>query len=792
MYRLSYLKLIFTIFSLLCATAAMAEKTDSLMTVDIGEVVVIAPYKEMRPLRELPLSSGKLSRQDIDAKLIHGIKDLTSVMPNIFIPDYGSKLTTAVYIRGVGSRTNTPAVGLYVDNVAYIDKSAFDFDYSDIESIEVLRGPQSTLYGRNAMGGLVKVNTRSPFRYQGTDIRIGAATYGDYKLSLTHYHRISERFAFSAGGFYNNKGGFFENSYDDNRKLDSSSGGGGRIHAFFIPSDNLKIDANVNYEYIDQGGYPYYYTGSVDGDEQYPDLVGKISYNDKSGYRRGLLNAGLNIEYLARNFRAGFITGYQHLDDCMDMDQDFSPRDIFTLQQKQRSNTVSEEVVLKSLPGKQWEWTTGAFGFYQSLRTDGPVHFKKEGIQTLIEDNANSAFPTSDAAPSMQLTIHNDDLPISGLFFTPQFNLAVYHQSTWHLPFAPGLSLTAGLRLDYEKMWLDYDSSAELNFGFSFSYGSFMNYEDPDMQTVSALKGKMNDDYVQLLPRFSVQYEWGRGNNVYATIARGYRSGGYNIQSFSDLVQSNFINGMKEAMMESEALSSIASMVGQMMPESEIDVDATVHYRPEYTWSHEVGVHLTLPDGRLQFDGAVFIMNTRDQQLSQFSENGLGRVTVNAGRSRSVGAEATLRYVPVRGLTLDAAYGYTHATFRDYTTIDSDDNEIDYRGNVVPFTPVHTFTSGGQYVWQLKRQKVFDRIGFDVHYNALGRIYWTEDNSQSQPFYGTLNARLSMEKGKGAISLWARNLLNKDYTTFYFESLSNGFMQKGSPFQAGIEIRCTF
>ena len=85
---------------------------------------------------------------------------------------------------------NTPAIGLYVDNIPYIDKSAFDFNYSDIERIDVLRGPQGTLYGRNTMGGLIKVHTKSPFTYQGTDIRMGAATYNDYNVSLTHYHRI--------------------------------------------------------------------------------------------------------------------------------------------------------------------------------------------------------------------------------------------------------------------------------------------------------------------------------------------------------------------------------------------------------------------------------------------------------------------------------------------------------------------------------------------------------------------------------------------------------------------------
>ena len=781
--------------ALLMASPLMAEETDTLRTVQMDEVVVVATPKETRALRELPIASHRLTQSQMRAKQVTGIKSLTSLVPNLFIPDYGSRLTTAVYIRGIGSRINTPAVGLYVDNIPYIDKSAFDFNYADIEQIEVLRGPQSLLYGRNTMGGLIKVQTKSPFTYQGTDIRLGAATYGDYNASLTHYHRISSRFAFSAGGFYEHGGGFFKNSYKDGERMDRSDAGGGRLHALFLPKDNLKIDANINYEYSDQGGYPYYYMGSVspaDDQSGLADYVGRIAYNDPSGYRRGLLNGGLNIEWQTPAFIASFITGYQHLNDRMAMDQDFTPRDIFTLVQKQRSNTLSEEIVFKSKPGRQWQWTTGAFGFYQWLKTSAPVLFKRQGIEELIEGNANAAFPSSPQAPQMALSIHNDNLLIGGDFSTPQMSAAVYHQSTWNDLLVEGLSVSAGLRLDYEQMWLDYNSASDpMHFGFSFAMGP-MQLEDNDMQALSALVGKMRHDYLQLLPRFSVEYEWRRGNNAYVTVAKGYRSGGYNIQMFSDLVQSQFINGMKGAMEQSQALAPISSMVSAMMPEVEVDVEGTALYRPEYTWSYEAGTHLTLWQDRLTADLAAFLMNTRDQQVSQFSANGMGRVTRNAGRSCSVGAEAAVVARLTDALTLNASYGYTYATFRDYQTVDAEGEAVDYRGRVVPFIPRHTLNVGGEYVFTLAPHKLFDRIRLNADYNAAGRIYWTEDNTASQSFYGTLNARLSLEKGQGAVALWVRNALDKDYASFYFESMGNRFMQRGRPLQAGIELRCRF
>lgn len=145
---------------------------DSLKIVDIEEVVVIATPKENRKLRDLPVAATVLSQDNMRANQVNSVKNLTGIVPNLFIPDYGSKLTTSIYIRGIGSRINTPSVGLYVDNIPYIDKSAFDFNYADIERIDILRGPQGTLYGRNTMGGLIKVHTKSPFTYQGTDIRM--------------------------------------------------------------------------------------------------------------------------------------------------------------------------------------------------------------------------------------------------------------------------------------------------------------------------------------------------------------------------------------------------------------------------------------------------------------------------------------------------------------------------------------------------------------------------------------------------------------------------------------------
>ncbi len=764
---------------------------DTVKVVDIEEVVVIATPKENSRLRQQALSATSLSQDEMRGNAVRSVKSLSSLVPNLFIPDYGSKLTTSVYVRGIGSRINTPAVGLYVDNIPFIDKSAFDFNYSDIERIDVMRGPQATLYGRNTMGGLIRIFTKSPFTYQGTDVTLGAATYNNYKASVTHYHRISPQFAFSANFFYEHKGGFFKNAARDNERIDKSDEAGGRMRAIFLPTENLKLDFTLNYEYTNQGGYPYEYTGVTGGEEDRADYIGRIAYNHRSGYRRNLLNGGLNLEHQADNFILSSVTGVQWLDDRMDLDQDFTERDIYTMMQKQNSKTVSQELVLKSKPGRRWQWTTGVSGFYQWLHTDAPVTFQEYGIQSLIEDNINAGLSQLPAgAPTLAASITTRPLPVSGTFDTPALNAAIYHQSTFNDVLIEGLSVTAGLRLDYEKLKLDYYSVCDMDFDFSVSAPFLPQAIVRPLNAKTMFIGKESTDYLQLLPKFTLQYAWDSKNNVYATVSRGYRSGGYNIQMFSDLIQNDMKSDMMNAIKQDEMLGNFAGMMPDI-PASDVNVSDATLYRPEYSWNYEVGSHLTLFDDRLQADLAAFYMDTHDQQISRFAASGLGRVTVNAGKSRSLGAEAALRARLTDALSLSGSYGYTYATFTDYVVSD----EENYNGRYVPFVPKHTFNVGGQYIFLLRRSWA-DNITLDAHYKAAGRIYWTEANDASQALYGTLNARLSLNKGNGQVALWVDNALNKHYQAFWFEtqsmSMSRGFAQPGRPVQVGIELRCRF
>ena len=179
---------------LACAGRAEAVlPVDTVKTYNLNEVVVTSSTKETNNLRLLPGAVSLITPQMINERRIDALKDLSSLVPNLYIPDYGAKLTSAIYIRGIGARSSGQSVGVYVDNVPYLDKSTFDFELADIQRIEVLRGPQGTLYGRNAMGGIVNIYTLSPFDYQGGKLSVSGGNYGAFKAKASYYIKVGER-----------------------------------------------------------------------------------------------------------------------------------------------------------------------------------------------------------------------------------------------------------------------------------------------------------------------------------------------------------------------------------------------------------------------------------------------------------------------------------------------------------------------------------------------------------------------------------------------------------------------
>ena len=767
---------------------------DTSRVVEVDEAVVVASPKETSRLRWQPLASSSYDAATLALRGVERTTDLSALAPNLYMPSYGSKITSAVYIRGIGTRMNTPAVGLYVDNVPYLDKSAYNFSFTGIERIDVLRGPQGTLYGRNAMGGLIRIYTANPLTHRGTEIELGGSTHnGGRKASFNTFLHPRKGLALSLSGYYNGSEGFYEN-ITTGKKADGGDAGGVRLRLAHRYSDLLKIDFNAGYEYSDERACPYFYDGAVgkDGnitspnDDPYADLRGLISANHTSRYRRSMFNSGLNLTWFAPKFTVSSITAYQMLRDRLHMDQDFISPDIYTLTQSQRMHNFTEEISLKSLPGRRWNWTTGLFSFYQNLNTECPVTFNTEGVSYLnsmlsgVFKGLQQNYPQM---PAMGLTLNNANIGFLSSMHTPSVGAALFHESTIKDVWVPGLSFTAGLRLDYDHRSLDLQSLMSSPVAYSFWMGSPYAAQSKD-PVAPHVEGDLNDNTWQLLPKFGLQYELGnhRGN-VYATAAKGYRAGGYNIQAYSDLAQAAL---QRELMLG--AMGKMASAMGQFIP-SVPDVE-TLSYKPETSWNYEVGAKLNFFDGALRADVAAFWLQTRNQQLARFAESGMGRVMVNAGRSRSIGMEASLRGALLSDrLMLTANYGFTDARFTSHNLGDG----TDYTDNRVPFVPRHTFTAAADFSQKVSGERFVRSAGGGVAVNSAGNIVWDEANSFSQPFHATLDAYLAVQlAGNIGLKIWGRNLTDTRYATFSFDSMSRRYTQLGAPRHFGADLTIKF
>ena len=230
---------------------------DSMRNTDLEAVIIKAYPGEQDTYHETVVQVEPISRKSLR---IESLKQISGYISNFFMPEYGSRLTSSIYIRGVGSRLNSPAVGMYVDGMPYVEKNTYDIPLLDVEKIQIIKGPQGTLYGRNTMGGVLNIQTRNPLVSQGIELRVGGSPCnGERMVSLTTNQRLSSKFGIALGGFYKGKEGFFKNDITG-RNMDSGNEGGGRIRFVFQPSENLKFDLGTQYSYSHEDAYPYYYT----------------------------------------------------------------------------------------------------------------------------------------------------------------------------------------------------------------------------------------------------------------------------------------------------------------------------------------------------------------------------------------------------------------------------------------------------------------------------------------------------------------------------------------------------
>lgn len=732
-------------FPVFGATSGAFSLPDSVAK-ELDEVNVVA-IKSGPKIQDQPVASTVIGIAAIERNDILTMKSASDMVPNLYIPDYGTRMTSSIYMRGLGARIDQPVMGLNVDNVAFLNKDNFDFDIPDIARVEVLRGPQSTLYGRNTMGGVINVNTLSPMEWQGVR---AMATFGypfQAKAAAGVYGKLAPRLAMSFSAYFTHSDGDWHNEYNNSR-IGTENAASFRWKTVWCPRPAITLENTAAVQLNKQNGYPYAYAET-----------GKIAYNDTCFYRRTGVTDGLTATWRpSSKFSISSISSVQYIDDNMTLDNDFLPDSYFVLTQKRSEWALTQDFIARGAVGgrAKYQWLAGLFGFYRSSSTDAPVTFLEDGIEELIigkRNQFNPQYPAYWDTPTFNL---------SSYFFAPQRGIAAYHKSTLSIG---NFVVAAGLRLDYEHPSLSYRSVCNT----SYTTWNMTNPAHPSIYNRTYVdiddSGHLSMSFLQLLPCFEGLWKFPKGmGNVYFNIAKGYKAGGYNTQMFSDVLQQK--------------------MMGYMGFSKTYDTGDIISYQPEWSWNYEIGAHLDITDWNLRGEIALFYIDCHDQQLTVFPDgNTTGRMMTNAGRTRSVGGELSVVWRPVKPLEFHATYGYTDARFTNFF------NGIeDYTGKRLPYAPSNTLWVSGSYNLPL-RSVPENSIEFNLNMRGVGDIYWDEANTMRQPFYIVPGFSAIYHHPVFDAELWVTNFTATRHDVFSFISIGHQFVQRGYGCRAGVTLR---
>lgn len=479
------LGLLATLGLLACLGAqAVAGETDESGAMQLEPMVVTAE-KRKENLQDVPSSISAITDTQIIDSGISTLQDVSNRIPNLFVCNWGFRGNSFVFVRGLGAVNNDPAVGFYVDDVNYMDSRVFDSNLFDIERIEVLRGPQGTLYGRNSLAGVINIITKKP----DNEFHAGAdQTFGNYGLMETDMHLrgpiVDDTLFFGFSGNIEQRDGYSRNDYLD-KDGDDRNDKSGRAQLRWTPTDRLDVLAQVDGEQLDDGAYPVTSLNQVDSDPH------NFSHNVEGEHQRNSVGTSLKVGYDADMLGFTSITGYRHYDDDVINDQDFTAADLYWAKERVRDDQFSQEFRLSSPEDSGvWQWIGGLYGFSEDK--DHYLQMNYPGFGGVVEDA-------------------HSDLESYGYAAFGQITRIVFDK----------LDVTGGLRLDYEHRSIDYKREST---PFAIN---------PDL----TFKDSINNSAV--LPKFQLAYHWTDSIMTYAGVSRGYRSGGFNT-GFTSIADASF------------------------------------------------------------------------------------------------------------------------------------------------------------------------------------------------------------------------------------------------------------
>jgi len=661
----------------------------------LEKITVTAQKKEEDP-QNIPMGIDVVSDIMAEDSMMQNTSELTRFSPNVFMKD--SPFENVVVIRGISSFSsslNAPAA-YYVNGVGYALHYMHDNELFDVERIEILKGPQGTLYGRNSESGVINIITKQPDNQFRAKLLGEYGNYNSYRGNATLSGPVIEnKLYFGVAAQYKYSDGYIDNLFNGDDKTAKLSHFNGRATLRWTPSDPWDISLIADVVHADDkvGFFRY-----AKGPNTTASCQTRHDEVDEDMTETGNTQA-LNINYQSDSFKVTSVTGatYRSYSKFNDSDLWDNPANRMTNDYTYKDRQYSQEIRINSLNQGSLQWLVGLFGSYEETELD--------------HENWN-------LSRNVLNSHHIANIETQGY--------AAFGQATYTVK--QRLHFTLGLRLDSQKLEGKYRNRAN---------------------NISAQKDL---DFTELLPKASISYDLTADDMIYATVAKGYLTGGFN---------------------------------WCMNPTQD-----TFHFDPEYSWNYEVGLKSNWLNNKLMANLAVFYITIDDKQVTVVEPDTRLNTITNAAEAYSYGVEIQLRAKPATGLDVFASFGYNQSKFEDFisTAWDSSYKNVvseDLGGNSLPYAPVYTYNAGAQY-------RVANGFMGRVDVFGTGKFYGDAANTCEQEAYQLVNARLGYEGKNWEAYLWSKNLFDQEYLTWFQPSGSSLYAMDGPPRTFGITLSYRF
>lgn len=449
------------------------------------ETVTVTAEKRPEALQDVPASVTAVTGNQIDDAGIGTIMEVANQVPNLHIFTWGGRRNNHVFMRGVGATYGEPAVGFYVDGVGYGSDGMFDLDLFDVERVEVLRGPQGTLYGRNALAGVINIVSKQPTNETEARASAGAGNFGQRELKGSlRTPLVEDKLFLGLSASAIKRDGYVDNTHLGG-KVDDRDDQSVRANLRWLPSADFDATLSLDAERFRGGAYPL---GPLQDIRDRPDRVS----NDFAGRDdRDSFGSSLSLNWNAPGVRVTSITGWRDWENDGAGDTDGSPLDIVREKTLEDRKQLTQELRLASPETENTlRWMAGIY-YYQA---DASI-------------NTRSMFGSDAVAmgfvPVPMDSVLNADKDDRGYALFGQLDYRLTERAT----------LTAGLRRDHDERRVRMKTRMEMGGA-----------------TIPGSEGGLNDSrtFEEWLPKIAFAYKADANTLWYANVAKGYRAGGFN------------------------------------------------------------------------------------------------------------------------------------------------------------------------------------------------------------------------------------------------------------------------